>query len=509
MKDKRVYRTMVWRRSLIALMLLVQIILLAWILISTSNASRYISGALQFISLLVCLSIIYKQQKDAYKLTWVFLILIVPVFGGLFYLLLKFPGGRSFRHQEPETPLRPLYLLAGDALPEASQNLPGQSAQMQYLQRYAGYPVYDHTATEYYASGESYFAAILEALEQAEKYIFLEFFIVEDGQMWGSILDILKRKAAQGVKVRFLYDDVGCILRMPTDTPQQLEQYGIECHIFNPFHFVLTSVQNNRDHRKILSIDGKVAFTGGVNLADEYINVVERFGHWKDAGVRVEGKAAWSLTMIFLQMWQNVSKKRENLTSWYPGGESLRAVPTQGYVQPYADTPLDGENVGETVYRRMIDSARNYLYVMTPYLILDEDMLSALSVAAKSGVDVRIMTPARWDKRVVHMTTRSYYRGLLESGVRIWEYTPGFVHSKVVVSDDRVASVGTTNLDFRSLYLHFECGTLLYDTPGVLQARDDFLMTLPQCREIYLEDCHQGFWARLGHEVLRVFAPLM
>lgn len=509
MKDKRVFRSVLWRRLLIALMLLGQIVLLIWLSVSSSRASQHINGMLQLVSLLVCLSIIYKQQKDAYKLIWIFVILIFPVFGGLFYLLLKFPGGRAFRRQEPEVPLRPLYLLSGDALTEASQALPEQAPQQLYLQRYAGYPVYDHTQTRYFPSGEAYYAGVLADLEQAENYIFLEYFIVEDGEMWGSILEILKKKAAQGVKVRFLYDDMGCILRMPTNTPELLKRYGIECRIFNPFHPFLSSLQNNRDHRKILSIDGKVAYTGGVNLADEYINVVERFGHWKDAGIRVEGKAAWSLTLIFLQMWQNVSKKRENLTAWYPGGEALKAVPTAGFVQPYADTPLDGENVGETVYRRMIDSARNYLYIMTPYLILDEDMLSALCVAAKSGVDVRILTPAKWDKRFVHITTRSYYRGLLEAGVQIWEYTPGFVHSKTMVTDDRAASVGTTNLDFRSLYLHFECGVLLYDTPAVAQVKEDFLTTLPQCRRIHPEDCPQGFWARLGHEILRVFAPLM
>lgn len=348
--------------------------------------------------------------------------------------------------------------------------------------------------------------ALLPELERAEKYIFIETFILEEGIMWDSILEVLKRKAAQGVLVRVLYDDMGCFLTLPPDYAQKLAQYGIEAAVFNPFQPFLTVKQNNRDHRKITVIDGKVAFTGGINLADEYINAVEKYGHWRDSAIYLRGDAAWSFALIFLQMWQLVTKQREDIDQYRPATDFTTH---DGFVQPYADSPTDDDNVGEHVYLQIINNAKRYLYINTPYLIVDDSMISALCLAAKSGVDVRILTPHRWDKRIVHFTTRSYYRELLRSGVKIYEYTIGFNHAKTFVSDDAVATVGTTNLDFRSLYHHFECGTVLYGSRAVMEVKEDFLNTLPICHEITQQELRSNVFVRMAQDVLRLFAPLM
>lgn len=277
--------------------------------------------------------------------------------------------------------------------------------------------------------------------------------------------------------------------------------------VFNPFRPILSAIQNNRDHRKITAIDGRIAYTGGMNLADEYINVYEVHGHWKDCALRVEGKAAWSLTLIFLELWQLCSNVKEDVKAYYPDFTFPFSCP--GYVQPYADSPMDDENIGEQVYLQMIYSARRTLFITTPYLILDDRMVSALSLAAKSGVDVRIITPHIADHALVSVVTRSYYRTLIDNGVKLYEYTKGFIHSKNFIVDGRAAAVGTINLDFRSLYLHFECGAFLCGTPSVQDVEKDFLDTLSVCHQILPKDCRASLPMRLFQELLRLFAPLM
>jgi cardiolipin synthase len=346
-------------------------------------------------------------------------------------------------------------------------------------------------------------------LEKAEKYIFMEFFILRRGVMLDPILDILERKAREGLEVRIIYDDLGCFMSLPSDFKNYLEERRIKCLVFNPFKPVLSSQQNNRDHRKIISIDGKTAFTGGINLADEYINARERFGHWKDSALMIEGDAAWSLTLIFLQMWNLYHTRKDNPEDWYPWKDSACKIENEGFVQPYADSPIDTENVGEHVYIQIINNAKEYIYINTPYLVIDDNLLSALTLSAKSGVDVRIVTPHRWDKWIVAVASRSYYRQLISTGIKIYEYTKGFNHSKTFVSDDKAATVGTTNLDFRSLYLHFECGVWMYKSAAVNAVKEDFLITLPLCHEITLKDCSRNAVQRVFQDVLRLFAPLM
>ncbi|MGN0313670.1 MAG: cardiolipin synthase [Fusicatenibacter sp.] len=510
--NQRWFRALFRRRALIIILLLIQAAFLAHLVLTGSQISKWINAILRIVSFLAALYVVSRKDKGAYKTAWIFLILAFPLFGGLLYLLIHFQTttrkvAKNIKNTEEKT--APLYLLPGDGYTEAKEQTGEWFPQVRYLQDHVGYPVYSNTMVTFYSPGEAMFEALLPELEKAENYIFLEFFIVQEGTMWNSILDILKRKAQQGVTVRLIYDDMGCFLLLPTNYPKQLEQMGIECIKFNPFRPFLTAIQNNRDHRKIISIDGKVAFTGGINLADEYINAIEKHGHWKDSAIKVEGKAAWSFTLMFLQMWEVCKKRNEDFTCFYPWKDAPCPVPANGFVQPYADSPTDTENVGEHVYLQILNQAKNYVYINTPYLIVDDSMVSALSLAAKRGVDVRIITPHKWDKWAIHMTTRSYYRELVKAGVKIYEYTNGFNHSKTFVSDDKVATVGTTNLDFRSLYLHFECGALMFDSPAVMQVKNDFLTTLPICQPITEDECKANVFMRLFQDVLRLFAPLM
>ncbi|MDO4426327.1 MAG: phospholipase D-like domain-containing protein [Planctomycetia bacterium] len=396
MTHNKWFRSLFRQRVLVALLILLQLGFLVHVLVSGSQVSQIFGRIMTLVSVLVALSIIRKREKSGYKLTWVFLILLFPLFGGAFYLIFSFQTSNKrlgkHAHTSPE-PHTDLFYLPEDAYARAERELPQHVPQIRYLQQFAGFPIYTGTRTRYFSPGEEFLSALLQELEKAEKYIFLEFFIIQEGEMWNSILEILKRKAAQGVKVRLIYDDMGCILRLPKDYPKTLEDWGIECCVFNPFRPVLTSIQNNRDHRKIAVIDGKVAFTGGVNLADEYINAVARFGHWKDCAVMLEGKAAWSFTLIFLKMWALCRKIDEDFNQYYPWRDEPCPVSDEGFVQPYADSPMDAENVGEHVYLQIINGAKDYVYINTPYLVIDDSMVSALCLAAKSGVDVRIVTP--------------------------------------------------------------------------------------------------------------------
>lgn len=506
------FRVLLRRRIQVALLLILQIAFLIWLLYGGVIQSRIVDVLLTVVSFAVALHVVSKRDKGAYKIAWLFIILLFPPAGGIFYLLCHVQRSTRRFRRDIETidgKTRQLFLLCGDKLGEFSQAHPQQETSVAYLQHYAGFPVFEHTKTRYLTPGEEFFPVLLEELEKAEHYIFFEYFIVQEGKMWNAILDVLKRKAAQGVKVRVMYDDMGCFFLLPKDYRKTLESYGIECAVFNPFRPLLTAMQNNRDHRKITSIDGRVAFTGGANLADEYINGYAKHGYWKDASVMLEGEAAWSFTVMFLQMWELARGVREDVSAYYPWKDAPCEVSSDGWVQPYGDSPMDEEHVSEHVYMQLFNRARNYIYINTPYLILDDSMLSALELAAKSGVDVRIVTPHVWDKYFVHMTTRSYYADLLRAGVRVYEFTPGFMHAKTVVCDDEAATVGTVNMDFRSLYLHFECGVRMYESAAVAQVRDDFLKTLEVCHEMTLPECEVGALRGIGRQILRLFAPLM
>ncbi|MHC6201904.1 cardiolipin synthase [Breznakiellaceae bacterium SP9] len=505
-------RVVLRRRVFVIAGLLLQIFFVLALAAGSSYIFRLANWAFHSVSIVVSLYILNKNAKSAFKLTWIFIILLFPIFGGLLYVIFHTQSNsRSLKRRitKSQEKHRVFYSLTHDALPSLLEKLPYYAPQSQYLQNYAGFPLYTHTQSEYFPSAEGCFERIIAELQKAQQYIFLEFFIVREGMMLDTILDILEEKAAAGIDVRFIYDDMGCFVSLPRTFKRQLEAKDIKCMIFNPFKPILSSHQNNRDHRKIIAIDGKVAFTGGFNLADEYINQFERFGHWKDCGIMIEGHAAWCLTLIFLEMWNLYHKQKDSVYQFYPWKHTRCTIEGCGFVQPYADSPIDDENVGEHVYIQIINNARHYVYINTPYLVVDESLLSALCLAAKSGVDVRIITPHRWDKKIVQICSQSYYRKLVSAGVKVYEYTKGFNHCKTFVSDDTVATVGTTNLDFRSLYLHFECGVLLYGSPTVLQVKDDFLATIPVSRLITLSDCARNAFWRIVQDVLRLFAPLM
>jgi cardiolipin synthase len=438
--------------------------------------------------------------------------MLFPIFGGVLYIFFYSQANprklqRTIRHNIRNS--RDAFYLSGDRLPNLDRAYPEFKPQAHYVQDYSGFPVYAHTQSLYLDSGEAFFQRVIKELKKAQRYIFMEFFILKRGIMLNPILAILEQKAREGLDVRLMYDDLGCFMTLPPDFKAHLEKKGIKCFVFNPFRPILSSLQNNRDHRKIIAIDGKVAFTGGMNLADEYINIVERFGHWKDAAIMLKGEGAWSLTLIFLQMWNIQPGINDSYASFYPWKESPCEIESDGFVQPYADNPIDEENVGEHVYIQIINKAKKYVYINTPYLILDQSLLSALALAAKSGVDVRIITPYRWDKWFVAITSRSYYHQLISAGVKVFEYASGFNHGKTFVSDDAIATVGTTNLDFRSLYLHFECGVLLYHSAAVQAVKEDFLRTIPTSHEITLQECTYNAFQRIFHDVLHIFAPLM
>ena len=513
MKRRNPLRSMLWRRTVVILLIFIQLTAMIYYLYSQSKTSQILNNSLTVVSVLVAFYIVSRTEKTAYKVLWIMLIFISPIFGGVFYLLCNYQLiSRRFRRiiSGVDKNLAPLYEMERRTVEEAVREHPEFLSHMRYLADYMKFPVSGHTRTTYLESGEVFFERVLEEIDKAERYVFLEFFIMAEGRMLNTILDKLAEKLAQGVEVRIMYDDIGCFLTLPVNYPKMLRERGFQCTVFNPFNPIVSTLQNNRDHRKIIVVDGKVAFTGGVNLADEYINEYRKYGHWRDCAIMLEGEAAWSMTLIFLQLWNvNNPSTTERDRRLYPWAEKPCDIETNGYVQPYADSPVDDENVGEHVYIQILNNARRYIYINTPYLIIDDNLLSAMKLAAKSGVDVRVVTPHIYDKRLVHFTTRSYYRELIAAGIKIYEYTDGFNHAKTFVCDDKIATVGTTNLDYRSLYLHFECGVVVYDTDCVLQSREDFLRTLPICHEITPEDCKEPALMRMFQEILRIFAPLM
>ena len=508
---KKILRFITQRVVITALLIVLQALLLFGFIWKLDNYFVYFYAGSVLLSLLITLGIINSKSNPAYKIAWLIPILLFPVFGGLVYLL--FGSDRTGRYLRKK--LQGIGTEMDNVIGEAhrrsgAEQLPPDAAnQSRYISHCAYCPPYQNTTTEYLPLGEVKFERMVEELKKAKHYIFLEYFIIQEGKMWNTILDILRQKAAEGVDVRVIYDDMGCIMILPTGYDRTLEQMGIKCRIFNPFVPILSSRFNTRDHRKICVIDGNVGFTGGINLADEYINAYEKHGHWKDTSILLKGEAVFNLTVMFLSMWDYLdgTTGKTDYSRYYPTVWDENA---KGYVQPFADNPLDDEAVGETVYLNLINKAKRYVYITTPYLILSSEMLTALTSAAKCGVDVRIITPHVPDKWYVHAVSRSHYQTLIEAGVKIYEYTPGFIHAKTFVVDDDYAVVGTINLDYRSLYLHFECAVWMYQTPSVAQVRDDFFKTQQISQEITLEECRSlSFPRRLGRSVLRVFAPLM
>ncbi len=475
-----------------------------------SEYAQWISRAGLALSVIMCLALIRQDSTvPEFKISWMILFMLMPVQSGLLYLL--------WGNKRPVFGLRRRLERAGQAMdptrrpdPAAEEQLekadPRAAMTAKYLHDYAPAPVCSGTAVKYYPDGQSMFADMLPALRSAEHSIYVESFIIGMGEMWGQIHEILRQKAAAGLDVRVIYDDAGCLSLLPHNYAEILQADGIRAFSFNRCVPVLNLVMNNRDHRKIMVIDGKIGFTGGVNLADEYINKLKRFGYWKDSGVRLEGPGATSLAGIFLTFWK----------AKYPDEEidpardlpEVKPQETDCLVQPFADSPVDREAVAKNAYLELINQAQKRLYICTPYLILDNDLLSCLRLAAKRGVDVRIYTPGVPDKPTIYQLTRSYFPHLLRAGVKIYSYTPGFLHAKTWLMDDRIAAVGTVNLDYRSLYLHFENSVLIYGGAVLDDVRRDLAEIERESAAVTLADCRTGFFGTMYSAVLRLVAPL-
>lgn len=482
-----IFRMIFSRSGLILVLLVVQVLFLFSIFHWFEEFLPHIYGGVVIFTVFMVLYLLNSSMDPTAKITWLVVVMLLPVFGALLFLYTqKNIGHRALRDHYAQLNKETEKSLTQNPETEKAlrQSDPGATALARYVGRSGCYPVYDHTSVTYFPLGEDKFKEMLIQLEKAEKFIFLEYFIVNEGEMWGKILEILVQKAKEGVDVRMLYDGTCELSTLPHDYPKRLQKLGIKCKMFAPIKPFVSTHYNYRDHRKILVIDGKVAFNGGINLADEYINTYEKYGHWKDTAVMVEGEAARSFTRMFLHMWF-LDEKEKDFDRFLNVPVTPQTV--KGFVMPYGDCPLDKDKVGEQVYMDMLNRAQNYIYIMTPYLILDGELENTLKYAAERGVDVRIILPGIPDKYIPFALALTHYKSLLESGVKIYEYTPGFVHAKVFVCDDREAVVGTINLDYRSLYHHFECATYMWGTDCIPQILNDFILTQEKCREMTVD----------------------
>lgn len=509
---KGLFRIIFSRTGIILLMLVLQVILVIVSLFKLRDYLIYIYASLILLEVIVVIYITNSRGNPAFKMTWILFVLTFPIVGVLFYIYVQLQVGTRYmkrRLSELRIETDP-YMQQDRDIVDAIWASKSANAQLSYyLSNQVGFPTYRNTEVKYFPLGEYKFRAMTEELRNAKEFIFMEYFIVEEGYMWDTILDILKEKARDGVEVRFMYDGMCAISMLPYDYPKKIRKYGIQCKMSNRIRPFLSTVQNNRDHRKICVIDGKVGFTGGINLGDEYINRKVRFGHWKDTAVMLKGDAVQSLTMMFLQMWNVEERGTEDYQRYLtPKRRGLHRE--MGYVIPYADSPFDDENVGEEVYFHILNHAKKYVHIMTPYLILDNEMITTLTRVAKSGIELIIIMPHIPDKWYAFVVAKTYYKELIESGVQIYEYTPGFVHAKVFVSDDDTATVGTINLDYRSLYLHFECGAFIYNNSEIDKIERDFQQMLAKCHKMTLTEVeNRSLMTKLTGHVLRLIAPLM
>ena len=501
--------------TIVSFLMILQIMAIVGSLMRISEVFLYFDVFLQFISIVTVIIIVNRHSNQSYKLAWVIPILLVPLFGGLFYLFItgQLHTKRYFNKlSTSEKKINEGYIQEADVFEEIASRFPERKSTVHYINNVCGMSAFRCHNAEYFPLGEDMHKSMLDELRKATRYIFIEFFIIREGVMWNSILEILKQKAKEGVDVRIMYDGMGSMTLLPYKYPKILEEFGIKCKVFSPFTPFLSSIQNNRDHRKIMVIDGKVAYTGGVNLADEYINVDHPLGHWKDMAVLIKGEAAFSFARMFLHLWWGVSSPDEDIKTFEPvyTKEETENSVNDGYVMPFSDMPQDKFQTGEFIYMDIINKAKKYVYITTPYLILDHEMVVALKNAAYSGIDVKIICPSAADHWYAKAVAYSYYKELLDSGIGIYEYAPGFIHGKTFCSDDEIAVVGSINLDYRSLYLHFECAAWFLDGSVVRSVREDFDETLKKCTVITPDMCTpNNFFRRILNALLRLFAPLM
>lgn len=510
--EEKSIKNSVGRLIFVGLSVLLQVVWMLLIALRMNEYSVLISTGTSLLTLVLVLRLYNTRSPMGFKLLWIMIILSFPVLGVSLYLLIgrsDITKGMRLRLEKIDEGLQPRLSQDPQILEDLKKENICVANQMNYISSYAKFPVYKNTDIQFYQNASEAFEAQLLELEKAEKFIFLEYHAIEDAISFGRMKAVLAKKAAQGVDVRVLYDDIGSIGFIDSRFVKRMEALGIQCRVFNPLVPFLNIFMNNRDHRKITVIDGCVGFTGGYNLADKYFNLEHPYGHWKDTGVCMKGEAVKNLTFMFLEMWNAMSNKSlENTDAFFP--EVNYHAKEECCIQPYADTPLDRERVGENVYMNILKTAKNYVYFTTPYLIISDEMERELTLAVKRGIDVRIITPGIPDKKAVFEVTRSYYKELVNAGVRIYEYTPGFIHAKECICDDELAVIGTINMDYRSLYLHFEDGVLIYGSKEVLKMKEDYLETMKISREVTEEyKKEQPLMIRIKRALLRVFAPLL
>ena len=501
------------RMGIALALIILQLILIAALTSALLFRFPMVSYLGTFISFLVFLFLLKNEEHSAYKITWIIIVLFLPIVGGVIYLLLNkehFLRKRITAHVREHAIIAKILDSDGELAFINKVKCGRMFGLMKYIRRSSSYHAYENTELKYYPLGELKFEDMLEEIAKAERFIFLEYFIIYKGEMWNRLLEALEKKANEGVEVRLIVDDFGSQKLFTNPYIKKLREKKIEVLRFNPIIPILLVFMNTRDHRKILVIDGHTAFIGGVNISDEYINLPHEFGVWKDTGIRLRGEAVWSLTLMFIEMWDTFCSagRRIHDHSLYKA-DSHDGYKTDGLVLPYGDTPLAPDRLGENIYIEILNQAERYVHIFTPYLIISEKMTHALQMAARRGVDVRIITPGIPDKKLVYRLTRSYYTSLLEQGVRIFEYTPGFLHAKSFVCDDEVGVVGTINLDYRSLYLHFENAVFLYNSSVVLDMRDDALQVMNESREVLFCEKKKYAWTGLFDAFLHLFAPLM
>ncbi|MCR5743067.1 MAG: cardiolipin synthase [Lachnospiraceae bacterium] len=508
------------RFILCALVILAEIVVL---IVTFSGLNIYITWLERLthvVALIMVLYIYAAHDISNIKTSYIMLLLIMPIIGVGFLLIMGLNGHTKKMKQRyasidewlmPKLTEGGVGEKAGLVSEKLCKEDPLLYSVSEYLSKNSGYPLFKNTDIEYFADQCEALEAMKQAISKAKHFIFMEYHAIEDKEAWHGIEEVLFERARAGVEVRVFYDDLGSIFFINKEFKNKLEANGVKCRVFNPFMPPLNFFLDNRDHRKITVIDGRVGFTGGFNLANEYFNITHPYGQWKDTAVKVSGEAVRSMTITFLENW-NATKKGErdeaSLTGYLP--EIIYEAHEDAYVQPYADSPMDHEYVGQNTYISILNRATDYCWFITPYLIITDEMIYAMTIAAKRGVDVRIITPGIPDKGFVYRTTRSYYNALTSKGVRIYEWTPGFCHSKVCVSDDKVATCGTINLDFRSFFHHFENGCLYMKCKAVLDTRRDFEETFKECREVtQYYTTGRGRFLRFEQLLLKLIAPLL
>lgn len=511
-EKRKSVKNSVWRLLFVAVAIVAEVTLMIWLILSLDHRYTILATVVRALALILVIGIFRQEKSSSVKMPWIVLILLTPVVGVTIYLMVGLSGStHAMRKRFLNTDEKLFPLLQDDSGVMEKFNAEDRRFAniFRYLSEKMSFPVYDDTDVEFFQAAEGIERQKKE-LMKAEKFIFMEYHAIEDAESFAGIREILAMKAAEGVEVRILYDDMGSIGFINRDFIRRMEDVGVRCRVFNPVVPFVNVFLNNRDHRKITVIDGRIGFTGGYNLANEYFGVTRPYGRWKDTGVMLTGSAVRSLTLMFLEMWNSIKGRGMDDVYYDLYMPEIPHEPAEHcYVQPFGDTPLDTEHVGENVYINMVNAAQDYVWFITPYLIITDEMNRALTLAASRGVDVRIVVPAIPDKKLIFSVTKSYCPRLARDGVRIFEYTPGFCHAKQCIVDGRAAFCGTINLDYRSLYHHFENGALIYGGSAVDAIREDFEKTFDESLEVTERCLNVRPQKGVLQSVLRLFSPLL